>query len=224
MPSVSALIHTTLDDALALHNISVHEFSELIIRLLDYGMINRDESQIESILYDRYVQCADVVEDYLSIMHVLIQHDRKFCFVRVYPPGAIVPGMQSQDAPAFSHGFRTKPSQQEIGVIIVLRVEYEKALREGQVDDKGCVMLPLESLSIALKNLLKRTLPENQSERKTLFRHLRQLRLITFNSESELDLEDSWLSIQPAITRFVSDEVLSQLYPREDETTGLESQ
>jgi len=178
-------------------------------------MINRDESQIEATLYDRYIQCAEWVEAYLSVMHVTIQHDRKFCFVRVYPPGAVVPGMLSPDDVPFNQGLRTKPSQQEVAVILVLRVEYEKALREGQIDEKGCVMLPLESLAIALKNLLKRALPDSQNERKAIFRHLRQLRLISFNHESDLDLEDSWLKIQPAITSFVSDEVLSQLYPNE---------
>jgi hypothetical protein len=123
--------------------------------------------------------------------------------------------IQSHDAVPFNSGFRTRPSQQEVGVIIVLRVEYEKALREGQVDEHGCVMLPLESLAIALKNLLRRALPDNQGERKVLFKHLRQLRLINFNSDSDLDLEDSWLSIQPAITSFVSDTVLDQLYPND---------
>lgn len=214
MPSITD-IHTVIDHTLEPLTISSQEFSELIIRLLDYGMINRDESQIESVLYDRYVQCAELVESYLSVMKVIIQHDRKFCFVRVYPPGAVVPGLQSLDDVPFNQGLRTKPSQQEVAVILVLRVEYEKALREGQIDEKGCVMLPLESLAIALKNLLKRALPESQVERKTLFKHLRRLRLITFNHESDLDVEDSWLKILPSITSFVSNDVLSQLYPDE---------
>lgn len=209
------MLSTEIENELKPLNISIGEYSELLIRLLDYGMINRDESQVESVLYDRYLRCATLIEDYLSIMHVTIQHDKKFCFLRVYPPGATVPGLQSQDALPFNQGFRTKPSQQEIGVILVLRVEYEKALREGQVDEKGCVMLPMESLVIALKNLLKRALPESQSERKALFKHLRQLRLISFNAEAELDIEDSWLSIQPAITSFVSDDALSELYPKD---------
>ena len=194
-------------------NISLSEFSELVIRLLDYGVITRDESQVESILYDRYLQCSEVLEEYLSIMRVIIQHDRKFCFIRVFPPGAIVPGVQSVDDAPFNGGFRDKPSQQDVAVILVLRVEYEKALREGQVDEKGCVMISLESLAIALKNLIKRPLPENQGDRKAIFRHLRQLRLIKFNSELDLDSEESWLSIQPSITSFVSDEVLRHLYP-----------
>ena len=209
------MIVDAIEEELEKLNITKNEFSELLIRFLDYGVITRDESQVETVLYDRYLQCAEILEDYLSLMKVVIQHDRKFCFIRAFPPGAIVPGVQSGDDVPFNSGFRTKPSQQDVAVILVLRVEYEKALREGQVDEKGCVMLSLEGLAIALKNLLKRTLPENQGERKAVFRHLRQLRLIKFNSESDLDSEDSWLSIQPSITSFVSDEVLGQLYPQE---------
>lgn len=212
---MSYILSNAIENALTPLNISSDDFSELIVRLLDYGMINRDESQIESTLYDRYIRCADIVEDYLSLMHVIIQHNQQFCFVRVYPPGSTVPGLQSHDVLPFNQGFRVKPSQQEVGVILVLRVEYEKALREGQVDEKGCVMLSLEGLVIALKNLLKRALPDNQNERKALFKRLKQLRLVHFNSESDLDIEETWLRIQPAITSFVSDDVLTQLYPEQ---------
>ena len=194
-------------------NISSDEFSELIIRLLDYGVINREESQVETSLYDRYVQCAETVQEYLAVMKITLQHDARFCFVRAFPPGAVVPGLPSDEDSAFAGGFRVRPSQQEVAVIIVLRVEYEKSLREGKVDEKGCVMISMEALVIALNNLLKRSLPENLTERKIIFKHLRQLRLIKFHSESELDSQDGWFSIQPAITSFVSDDVLSALYP-----------
>ncbi len=213
------MIKAALEQALVKINITPKEFSELLIRLLDYGVINRDESQVESELYDRYIRCAELLEEYLSVMHITVQHDQRFCFVRVYPPGAVVPGMQSLDDLPFNNGFRYKPSQQEIAIILVLRVEYEKALREGKVDEKGCVMLSTEGLLIGLKNLLKRTLPESQTERKVLFSRLKQLRLIKYQQDADLDLEDSWLSIQPAIISFVSDDVLKRLYPADAPST-----
>lgn len=212
------MIQTEIEESLKNLNVSNDDFSELVIRLLDYGVINRDESQIEALLYDRYLQCSELVEDYLSVLKVRIQHERKFCFIRVFPPGAVVPGMLDDEQNAFNSGFRAKPSQQEVAVILALRVEYEKALREGKVDDKGSVMLPLEGLAIALKNLLKRSLPESMAERRLIFKRLRQLRLIQFNPEVDFDNSESWIRIQPAITSFVNDEVLGHLYPQ-DETT-----
>ncbi len=194
-------------------------FSELLIRLLDYGVINREESQVEATLYDRYLQCSQLVEDYLSVLHLIVVHDRKFHFVRVFPPASVVPGLPDdgdrQDSP-FQTGFRTKPSPSTIAVILILRIEYEKALREGKVDEYGRVMLPLEELVITHKNLLKKGLPEQQGERNLIFRQLRQLRLIKYSAETDLTKEqsqDSWIRIEPSITTFVSQTALDQLYP-----------
>ena len=211
------MFETILDDHLKTLNITRNEFSEVLIRLLDYGVISREESQIEAQLYDRYVQCETLIENYLSILCVRLFHDRQFTFVRAFPPGARVPGLGDDDHGPFNHGFRAKLSQMDVALILVLRAEYEKSLREGQVDDQGCVMLSLEGLAIALKNILKRSLPEGQVERKLVFRRLRQLRLIQMNTDGDLDMEESWISIQPSITTFVGDDVLNTLM----ETTSV---
>ena len=44
-----------LQQNLAAKRFTLDEFSELLIRLLDYGVLSRDESQIETLLYNRYV-------------------------------------------------------------------------------------------------------------------------------------------------------------------------
>ncbi|HEX4940637.1 MAG TPA: DUF4194 domain-containing protein [Candidatus Kapabacteria bacterium] len=200
-----------LQQKLSAKQFSTDEFSELLIRLLDYGVICRDESQIEEQLYDRYLQLHDLVEDYLSPLRVRIQHDRRFCFVRIFPPGAQVPGLPDDDAQPFSGGLRAQLSQQEVATVLVLRAEYDKALREGQIDEQGSVMLSLEALGIALKNLLNRTLPEKKTERAQLFRRLRQLRLIQFSQGSDLMQQDAWLKIRPSITSFVNETILQNL-------------
>lgn len=214
------MIDAFLEEQLRRIGVGREEFSELLIRLLDYGVISREESQIEASLYDRYLLCAELVEDYLAVIGVRIQHDRRFAFLRVFPPGAEVPGMADPHDSPFNSGFRSRPSQQEVAVILVLRTEYEKSLREGQVDEKGRTMISLEGLAIAMHNLLKRSLPEGQVERRQLFRRLRQLRLVQFNSEDDVDSEESWLSIQPSITSFVTDEALATLIC--DSPTGAE--
>ncbi len=205
------MIDTVIAEQLEDLGLELREFSELLIRLLGYSVICRDESQVEATLYDRYLLCSELVEDYLAVIGVRIQHDRQFQFVRLFPPGAEVPGLADDEHGPFQGGFRARLSQQDVAVILVLRAEYEKSLREGQVDDKGRVLLPLEALAIALKNLLNRSLPEAQLERRALFRRLSQLRLVQFNADDDLQQEDSWLSIQPAITSFVSEAVLSEM-------------
>lgn len=205
----------SIEQQLEKEGIQLKEFSELIIRLMDYGVICRDESQIEQTLYDRYLRIEHLVQDYLSIMGIRIQHDKRFQFIRCFPPGAQVPGMDEDDQP-FNGGLRVRLSQNEVALVLVLRSQYDKALREGQVDEQGCVLVSLESLSIALKNLLGRSLPEQMTERKSLFRRLRQLRLIQLSSEDALESAEFWLKIRPMIMSYVSDDVLSTLLAEDE--------
>lgn len=210
--------------------LSADEFSQLLIRLLDYGVINRDESLIEATLYDRYLLCANLVEDYLSILHLKIVHDRQFRFVRVFPPNAVIPGVadddHEQDSP-FQNGFRTKPSTGVINLMLGLRVEYEKALREGNINETGSVFIDMEALVITLKNSLKFTLPEAMGERNAMFRQLRQLRLIKYNNDTLTSndvQQDGWIQIEPSITSFVNQDVLDQLYPSLNELSSSGTQ
>lgn len=199
----------TLERQVESQGLALRDFSELLIRLLDYGVICRDESQVEQQLYDRYVRLEEIVTDYLCVLGIRVLHDQRFQFVRLFPPGAQVPGLEEEEHATLA--FRSRLSQQEIALILVLRVQYDKALREGAVDEQGAVMLSFEALNIALKNLLKRSLPDNSSERKTLFRRLRQLRLIQMQNDDAVAESDSWLKIRPMIMSYVSDDVLSEL-------------
>lgn len=205
----------TIEKDLEKEGLSQRDFSELLVRLLDYGVICRDESQVEQQLYDRYLRLEELVADYLTVLGIRIQHDRRFQFVRLYPPGAQVPGMEEDLQGNTSQAFRTRLTQNEVALTIVLRAQYDKALREGLVDEQGCVMVSLESLSIAMKNLLKRTLPDNLTERKQLFRRLKQLRLVQISNEDQLTDGDMWLRVRPMIMSYVSDQVLSELMETE---------
>ncbi len=198
-------------EQLATKNYTQQEFSELLIRLLDYGVLCRDESQVEEQLYDRYLQLKDWVEDYLQMIGVRIVHDERFNFVRIYPPAAQVPGLPDEVDQPFHSGFRQRLSQQDVAVIVVLRAEYEKSLREGQIDENGCVMISMEALSLGMHNLLNRSLPETLTERNRLLVRLKQLRLIHFKIDDSEEHEDSWLKIRPTINSFVSEEALSVL-------------
>lgn len=213
-----------LDQLLEKEGFSRSDYSELLIRLLDYGVICRDESQIEQQLYDRFMRLESPVKDYLEMIGIQVQHDRRFHFVRLFPPGAEVPGLDNSGEGAFNGGFRVRLNQQEVALVLVLRSLYDRALREGKVDDNGCVLASLENISIALRNLLKRSLPEGVTERKQLFRRLRQLRLIQLNQEEALESGDFWVRIRPMIMSYVSDDVLSSLIvtPSSDDSAATE--
>lgn len=216
------MIKEWIEQQLSKKTVTAEEFSEVLIRLLDYGVICRDESQVEQRLYDRYVQIDEAVEEYLSVLGIRVDHNRRFHFVRVYPPGAVVPGLQDEDQQPFAGGMRAKLSQIEVAAVLVLRIEYAKQLREGKVDEHGCVLVSMEALTISFNNLLKRSLPENITERRALFRRLRQLRLVNYRQEDDLDSSEGWLRIRPAITSFVTDQALEAVFA-EDELAQLDA-
>ena len=137
---------TLIEKQLEKAGISLRDFSEVLMRLLDYGVICRDESQIEQQLYDRYLRIDELVQDYLQLIGMRVLHDRRFCFLRVIPPGAVVPGMAEDVGFEHSQAFRVRLNQHEVALTLVLRAQYDKALREGAVDEQGCVMVPLEAL------------------------------------------------------------------------------
>jgi hypothetical protein len=200
-----------LDKQLEKAGITRNEYSELLIRLLDYGVLCRDESQTEQILYDRFLRLENLVSEYLELISVRIQHDSRFNFVRLYPPGAEVPGLPDEHSRPFNNGFRVKLNQSEVALVLILRSLYDRALREGQLDEQGCVLVSIENITIALRNLLKRSLPDKLTERRHIFGRLRQLRLIQLNQEIHEDSADLWIRIRPMIISYVSDDVLTAL-------------
>ena len=212
-------MRTALENTLDTRGLTPEQFSELMIRLLDTGVLCRDESKREAEFYDRYLQVADLVEDYLQVLRIRILHEPRFNALRLFPPGAEVPGL-ADSGDSFSSGLRQRLNQQEVALVLVLRAEYDKALREGQVDELGQVVMPLEALSLAHKNLLGRPLPEGLVERRNLVTRLRQLRLIRSAGDEALEDTESWLTIRPGITSVVTDSALAQLAGPDSGETG----
>jgi hypothetical protein len=188
--------------------VALEELRELLIRLLNYGVLARAESQIERELYDRFMRIEELVGEALSLYGIEHHHDRRFEYVRLYPPGSRTPGMDQAEERAFGGSLRARLSQNEIALILVLRAQYDKALREGKIDEKGYATEPLEAISLALKNWLNRSLPEKAMERRRLFQRLQQLRLIEYRTEEELEQGEAWLRIHPMIVDFVSTDAI----------------
>lgn len=200
-----------LNDGLEKTGVTLDEYRELCLRLLNYGVLCRDESQIEQQLYDRYLRVSGWIDEYLSVVGVRVFHDRRFAYLRLYPPGSRMPGMADAAEEAFANGLRARLRQDEVALLLVLRQQYDKALREGQLDDGGYATESIESLGIALRNQLGRSLPEKLTDRKRVFERLRKLRLIQYRQDDDLDTGEAGLRIHPMIVAFVTDEALLAL-------------
>src|SRR5260370_35204449 len=103
---------------------------------------------------------------------------------------------QAEDG-AFGGSLRARLTKNEVAVILVLRAQYDKAVREAKIDENGFATESLEAIALAMKNWLNRSLPEKATERRTVFQRLRQLRLIEYPSDGELATPETWLRIRP---------------------------
>jgi hypothetical protein len=198
------MLNDYLLERLESSNLAVDDLRELLIRLMNYGVLVREASQVERELYDRFVRVEEIVAESLSLFGIEIHHDRRFEYVRLYPPGSRTPGMEQAEEQAFGGSLRARLSQHEVALILVLRAQYDKALREGKVDERGYATEPLEAIGLAMKNWLNRSLPDKSGERRRVFQRLRQLRLIDYREEEDLDRSETWLRIHPMIVDFVS--------------------
>jgi hypothetical protein len=189
--------------------VSREALQELLIRLLNYGVLAREESITERELYDRFVRIEDIVGEVLALYGIALYHDRRFEYVRLYPPGSRTPQADAEEQ-SFGGSLRARLSQHEVALILVLRAQYDKALREGRIDERGYATEPFEAVSLALKNWLSRSLPERATERRRLFQRLRQLRLIDYREE-DLEQSEAWLRIHPMIVDFVSRDAVDAL-------------
>jgi hypothetical protein len=183
---------------------------ELLIRLLNYGVLVRAESMIERELYDRFVRVEETVAEALSLYGIALYHDRRFEYVRLYPPGSRMPSADA-DEQSFGGSLRARLSQHEVALILVLRAQYDKALREGRIDEHGYATEPFEAVSLAMKNWLNRSLPEKATERRRVFQRLRRLRLIDYREEEDVERSEAWLRIHPMIVDFVSRDAIEAL-------------
>jgi hypothetical protein len=206
-------LHTHIAERLEAAAVSSDELRELLIRLMNYGVLVRDESQTVRELYDRFVRIEELVGEALSLYGIELYHDRRFEYVRLYPPGSRTPGMDQAADQAFGGSLRARLSQHEVALILVLRAQYDKAVREGKIDERGYAAESLEAVSLAMKNWLNRTLPEKSLERRSVFKRLRQLRLIDYREEEDLDQAEAWVRIHPMIVDFVSVEAIEALQP-----------
>ena len=197
-----------IEGRLEASGIALEEFRALLIRLVNYGVLERAESHTEQELYDRFVRVEELMGETLSLYGIVLHHDRRFEYVRLYPPGSRTPGMEQAEDDAFNGSLRARLTQNEVAVVLVLRAQYDKALREAKIDENGFATEPVEAISLAMKNWLNRSLPEKTTERRRIFQRLKQLRLIDYRSDEELETTEAWIRIHPMIVDFVSSDAI----------------
>ena len=204
---------TTIDKELDQEGLSQRDFfSELLVRLLDYGVICRDESQIEQQLYDRYVRLEELVGDYLSLLGIRIQ---------ARPPLSVCAPVSAGCAGAGHGGRRNhpghtglpQPSESERSGVnsgVARPVRQSPARRAGGRAGlcDGVTGSAEHCHEKSCSNVRCRITSPNA---KPCFRRLKQLRLVQISNDDDLTNSDMWLRVRPMIMSYVSDQVLAEL-------------
>lgn len=202
-------LNEALSEQLALHNLSPDRFREIVGRLFAAGIVIREEDGVEQRLYDDARRIETCLKDYFQLGGFRLEHNLKGEFLRLYAPGAEVPGMP-EDGLEPVPGLRARLSPDFVAAALALRFQYQQGLSEGgnRLTDSGEVLTRFEELSATLQTQLKRALPPTSVERQRLLNELKRHRLIRLAANFSMDDEDALLAIRPTILGIISDDML----------------
>lgn len=184
-------------------NIKPVRFSELVGRLLASGVLWRDWSRPEAVLYDDGAQCEQLLREWFACIGFVLIHDADARIFRLYPPGE-----HGDDDDDGVKRLKARLSRDFVAAVIALRFLYTEALtgRRPLVDER--LAISLEELSQAVVSLLAHRLPPSASERMALLRELRKHRIVHFIEADDAGSMEMGLAVLRPVMSFVSDEAM----------------
>ncbi len=118
-----------------------------------------------------------------------------------------------------THGEGTPVTLDETLLLLVLRQRYDEAMRQGQIEDQGEVVVELPDLQEAYPALAGRAMPEVGTLR-TLVRALKRWGVCRLVDTEGDDPQPFHLRVRPAIVEIVGEQWLQRLdqHNRDDDT------
>ncbi|TAM23541.1 MAG: DUF4194 domain-containing protein [Rhodanobacter sp.] len=118
-----------------------------------------------------------------------------------------------------THGEGTPVTLDETLLLLVLRQRYDEAMRQGQIEDQGEVVVELPDLQEAYPALAGRAMPEVGTLR-TLVRTLKRWGVCRLVDTEGDDPQPFHLRVRPAIVEIVGEQWLQRLdqHNRDDDT------
>ncbi|WKB53570.1 DUF4194 domain-containing protein [Eleftheria terrae] len=208
-------LSSSVQEQLALANISRERFRELITRLLTWGVLVRDEDRTEQLLYDDARRVEGLLSDYFDLAGLLLHHDTNVQFFRLYAPGAVVDGLP-EDTLEPVPSLKARVSADFVAAALALRFLYQERLNGGYLDPHGEALVSFEDLAATLQTQLKRQLPPGTTDRMALLAELKRHRLLRYSSTFSIADEDAYLAIRPTILGVVSNEALAAALEADD--------
>lgn len=122
-----------------------------------------------------------------------------------------------------THGEGSQVSIEETLLLLVLRQRYDEAMRQGQIEEQGEVLVELPDLQEAYPALSGRSMPEAGALR-TLARTLRRWGVCRLVESEAGDAQPFHLMVRPAIVDIVGEQWLHRLdqHNRDDDESGTD--
>ncbi len=117
------------------------------------------------------------------------------------------------------HGEGQPLTLDETLLLLILRHQYDTALRQGQVEDYGEVSLHLPELQEAYQTLLARPMPEIGPLRQ-LLRQLRRWQVLRLAEDESHDGQPFHIVIRPAICELLGEQWLQRLALHQGDEPG----
>ena len=201
-------ISSVVNEQLAIVNLKQERLREIVLRLMSYGVIVRDEDRTEQLLYDDARRIEALLEDYFDVAGFRLYHDATNQFYRLYAPGALVDGLEEDPFEAVP-SVRARVSADFVAAALALRFLYQNKLNNGDIQPQGETLISFEELAATLQTQLKRPLPSGMTDKMHLLAELKRHRLLSYAPGFSIADEDALLAIRPTILGIVSNDALA---------------
>ncbi|CRY12483.1 transposase [Burkholderia pseudomallei] len=171
-----------IDEQLAIANVKRERFREILVRLMAYGVIVRDEDKTEQLLYDDARRVESLLDEYLDFAGFRLHHDRDNRFYRLYAAGAVVDGLPP-DVYEPAPSLRARVSPDFVALALTLRFLYQNKLNAGDIQPQGEALVNFEEIAATMQTQLKRALPSSMGDKMALLAELRRHRLLRYAPE-----------------------------------------
>lgn len=185
-------IRTHIESKIEDSHVSINEFGDIIIYLMNHGVICRTEKGThsehdpskETELYDKLVRVKEEVADYLSIIGMALYHNEEFQSVRIYAPDAEYPH-DNEIKEEGSSLMRFSIGKDLSAALIICYILYEEKRNEGSLEDNfTSVISQLEFMS-AFSTILGMDYDASRTkgQKDEMYKSLKKLRAINYHSD-----------------------------------------
>jgi len=199
-------LRKVIDESIEPADVTVDEFGDIVIYLMDHGVICRDDSVTEREMYDRYVRVKEEVAEYLSVIGVPLYHNEEFASVRAYAPDSVYP--KSNEIKEEGSSLMRLPIGKELAAsLLVAYLLYDQKRREGLLQDDFTAVVHKSEFLTAHSTMLGIGVDasRNKTSRDEIYKAMRRLRAVAYHKEF-LASDEYPLIIRPLIYDIVPEE------------------